>query len=98
MAQDFYHVYLQSDAWKALQARILGRCNGVCEKCGQRPAKDLHHLSYIRLGHERPEDVVYLCGFCHLLAHGQRQDYELLKQQPYGIEAMPTFNAAAASS
>jgi hypothetical protein len=31
---------------------------------------EVHHLSYERLGHEAPDDLLVLCGHCHAAAHG----------------------------
>jgi hypothetical protein len=31
---------------------------------------EVHHLSYERLGHELPDDLIVLCPACHAAAHG----------------------------
>ena len=72
-----YADYLQSDEWFQIRFRALLLARFHCEFCGQ-PANatgrgplglDVHHLSYDRLGEERPEDVIVLCRDCHSDAH-----------------------------
>lgn len=36
--------------------------------CGFLPVQ-VHHVTYVRLGRERPEDIVGLCDDCHYGAH-----------------------------
>jgi hypothetical protein len=67
----FYDAYLQSDAWRAKRARVLQLAGGVCQDCGRARATDAHHLTYARLGAERPEDLRALCPRCHARAHGR---------------------------
>ena len=31
---------------------------------------EVHHLTYERLGHEHPEDLIVLCPACHAAEHG----------------------------
>jgi hypothetical protein len=31
---------------------------------------DVHHLTYERLGHENPDDLIVLCSDCHCRVHG----------------------------
>lgn len=44
----------------------------VCERCGILPGVQLHHLTYERIGSERPEDLQLLCKACHEFIHGKR--------------------------
>jgi hypothetical protein len=64
-----YHKYLQSDEWRAVRARIMKRARGKCEKCGKRPPIQVHHKAYARLGHERDDDLIAVCGPCHQSEH-----------------------------
>lgn len=66
-----YGEYLQSDEWKATRTKIRRRARGWCERCHVRRRVDVHHLSYERLGHERPSDLIAVCGWCHQFLHGQ---------------------------
>jgi len=35
---------------------IFKRAKGVCEKCKNRPATEVHHLTYVRVFNELPSD------------------------------------------
>lgn len=61
-----YSAYMRSGGW-GLTRRRLGR--DCCEVCGKRVGLVLHHMTYVRLGSERPEDVCTLCSACHGEAH-----------------------------
>lgn len=64
-----YREYLRSDRWKATRLWALERAHYQCEMCGAR-AVNVHHLTYARLGHEHPNDLVSLCRPCHQEEHG----------------------------
>ena len=70
-----YVRYLNSAAWKAKTQEILDRADGACEECGDPPAEgdtfEVHHLTYERVFHEDPEDLIALCSPCHRRAHGR---------------------------
>lgn len=63
---------LASEHWRRLRDKVARRCGGVCEGCGDRPARHLHHLTYERLGSELLLDVAYVCVQCHELIHGRQ--------------------------
>lgn len=72
-----YKEYMRSRlwAWRANRARrdAYGYCS-VCRRppMGSRaPKRDVHHLTYERLGNELPEDLQVLCRQCHDAAHGR---------------------------
>jgi hypothetical protein len=50
----------------------MKRCKGICEACGENPAKLLHHLNYKRYGHELLTDVVGVCLECHGEFHPEK--------------------------
>jgi hypothetical protein len=56
--------------WWRLKDEVKYRCRGLCEYCLVRDGYDLHHRHYRTWGHERPEDVMLVCGLCHCLIHG----------------------------
>jgi 5-methylcytosine-specific restriction endonuclease McrA len=66
-----YAAYLQSPYWR-LHARrqALHRAGHRCQDCGFPRALEVHHLTYVRLGCERPEDLLALCAECHGNRHG----------------------------
>jgi 5-methylcytosine-specific restriction endonuclease McrA len=59
-----YDDFLKSPEWAATRAVALKRAGGRCERCGA-PAREVHHLTYERVGAERPEDLQALCAPCH---------------------------------
>lgn len=72
-----YEEYLQSDHWKAFASSIR-TSRKVCNDCGLHEMQsrrwlgqslNVHHLTYERIGKEKPEDVVVLCLRCHLNRH-----------------------------
>jgi hypothetical protein len=68
----FYLDYLDSAEWDEQRRAALARAEYRCEECG---ASDVvlhvHHLTYVRLGDEWPEDLQVLCEVCHEEAHKQ---------------------------
>jgi hypothetical protein len=73
-ADPVYLKYLGSKEWKARRQQVIVRCDGRCERCGELPAYEVHHLTYERVFHELPEDLQGLCEFCHDFVHGKRLD------------------------
>lgn len=73
-----YAAYIESPDWYTRRALwyadhlwITGaepRC-GVCEQPWRLDDGHLHHASYDRLGHERHDDLVPLCGDHHKALH-----------------------------
>jgi hypothetical protein len=66
-----YRAYLASPEWAERRGRTLMLAGGTCQRCGQRRATEAHHLTYDRLGRERDQDLLALCGPCHRMLHGQ---------------------------
>lgn len=60
-----YQRYLASREWACLKKQVRGRSGGWCERCIEREAKQVHHLTYERIGRERLEDLQHLCKPCH---------------------------------
>lgn len=67
-----YVAYIASDDWRVARLSVLKRSNGVCERCNAKKAKDVHHLTYDRLGHEVPTDLLAVCRECHDELHGHQ--------------------------
>jgi len=65
-----YSGYLQTDHWKRVRLGAMKRAWFQCEKCGSEQEIQVHHLTYDRLWHERPGDLIVLCRECHLITHG----------------------------
>jgi 5-methylcytosine-specific restriction endonuclease McrA len=68
-----YSDYLRSSHWHQLRYEVRQRCGGVCERCGRRRMTDVHHRTYVRLGHERLSDLRGLCRRCHKRVHFWRR-------------------------
>lgn len=69
-----YSEYLHSARWRAMRARKMARCGGICERCHRSWRDygflDVHHLDYRRFGAEREADLIVLCRECHNAEHG----------------------------
>jgi 5-methylcytosine-specific restriction endonuclease McrA len=66
-----YDAYLASYQWKQKRKQVLERDNYTCQGCGVRPAEQVHHLTYRRVGREMNFDLVSVCTRCHDLITGQ---------------------------
>ena len=64
-----YEAYLSSDRWRKLRLEVLERSKCKCELCEEAPATEVHHFTYIRLGHELLSDLTAVCHRCHDLLH-----------------------------
>lgn len=65
------NAYLDSPQWKARRRMVLTRAKGVCEGCLERPASQVHHLTYERVGSEMLFDLVAVCDACHASIHAK---------------------------
>jgi hypothetical protein len=57
-----YHEYIKSKTWKNIRRK---QPNKACDACRTIKGLELHHLTYKRLGHERQDDLIWLCGDHH---------------------------------
>ena len=61
-----YRDYMISPQWAAKRKAAVARAGNTCQRCGRRNCRiEIHHLTYVRLGQERPEDLVAVCTDCH---------------------------------
>ena len=67
-----YNAYLQTDAWRNKRAQALARDHGVCQGCLQRPATEVHHLTYAHLEDELLFELLSVCGDCHARIHANK--------------------------
>jgi 5-methylcytosine-specific restriction endonuclease McrA len=63
-----YTEYLFSPEWKAKRAQVMQRAGYLCERC-DRPAQQVHHLTYERVYRERLTDLQAVCASCHRRLH-----------------------------
>ena len=73
MSQATYEQYLLSPEWQCKRRVVLDLAGGRCAVCG-RPASNVHHNTYVRLGQERLQDLVVLCSVCHRRFHSIRKE------------------------
>lgn len=61
-----YVEYLKTDWWKGVREKhLVGHACAGCDK----PATELHHVTYVNLGKETSLDVLPLCSRCHTEVH-----------------------------
>ena len=71
-----YDQYMESDEWRSRRNKVLKRAGGTCEGCLERPATQVHHLNYRRLGEEMLFDLVAVCDECHAICHPPEEEDE----------------------
>jgi 5-methylcytosine-specific restriction endonuclease McrA len=57
--------YYASRAWAARRAKVFKRDNYTCQACRDRPATEVHHLSYAHFGEEPLFELTSVCEACH---------------------------------
>lgn len=67
-----YQAYLYSDKWKMKRRKVLNRAKFRCERCKERQASQVHHLTYERIFEERLSDLQAVCVSCHMRIHSIR--------------------------
>jgi hypothetical protein len=65
-----YNEYLKSPTWAERRGRVLQRAKGICEGCSDRPAVQVHHLTYKHVFEEFLFELVAVCDDCHKRLHG----------------------------
>lgn len=71
MISHSYQAYLQSPEWAARRQQKLAETGYRCQGCSDDERLEVHHLTYDRVGHERPQDLMVLCHLCHAREHGR---------------------------
>lgn len=67
-----YQFHLNSQRWKLFRDKVLKSRGRRCEQCrATQGTMHVHHLTYVRLGHEKMKDVKILCVPCHEAVHGR---------------------------
>jgi hypothetical protein len=67
-----YNAHLLSPEWRRLRVKVMERCGGICEGCGEHPVAHVHHLSYEHMGNEFLFELVGVCLACHARLHPER--------------------------
>lgn len=66
MIGEGYKKYLRSPAWRRKREQAFNYYGKKCYACGTRRGPlQIHHLTYVRLGHELMRDLRPLCRPCH---------------------------------
>jgi 5-methylcytosine-specific restriction endonuclease McrA len=63
-----YYCYINSSHWEIVRKRKLKSIHppNTCERCGvETRFLEVHHLTYVRLGEEKLDDLMVLCMDCH---------------------------------
>lgn len=60
-----YKAYMSSPQWDVKRVEAIKKDGNRCRTCGRIGKLEVHHISYIRMGQERPEDLMTLCPKCH---------------------------------
>lgn len=66
---DKYREYTKSKEWQARRELVKMRDGGRCRMCGSKPAYNVHHLTYERVGKEKLGDLLLVCDACHKDEH-----------------------------
>jgi hypothetical protein len=67
-----YPLYLETPEWRLRATQIKTSSGLRCAACGGDTRLQVHHLTYVRRGYERPSDLLTLCRVCHKLVHRKR--------------------------
>ena len=57
-----YQWYSGTDFWLAKRNEAMARAKGVCQRCGERRATEVHHLTYERVFNEMAADLLPVCS------------------------------------
>ena len=83
-----YQAYLCSEEWWALRRRVMERAKDTCERCKQKAADNVHHLTYIRKYQEELCDLLAVCTSCHDRIHAIRKEQvEEFKSETRGMDS-----------
>lgn len=83
-----YQQYIRSSLWRRNPARLeeLERSLHRCRLCNRAPPEvvlTVHHRTYERFGHERPEDLTTLCTECHFAVTDRERSWRYAKSPVY---------------
>ena len=68
-----YFEYIQSREWKRKAKAAKARADHRCQVCNSSDRLEVHHRTYINLGHENRNDLTVLCHDCHdLFSRGRK--------------------------
>lgn len=91
-----YVAYINSEAWQDRRSEFLSTSRAkACCIClaPYRKGFHVHHVTYERLGCERPKDLRLVCPSCHDLVHAVH-DEEVAKYLAGGRRKFPTLKSS----
>jgi hypothetical protein len=68
-----YKAYMESNEWKAFANRVREFWGNRCAVCYRAGPLEVHHRTYVRLGHELPTDCIAVCKRCHARCDDRRR-------------------------
>ena len=77
-----YVDYLKTKHWRKLRKQVLKRDERRCTICGSYEDLNVHHYTYERLGHEKLDDLVTLCRWCHAEEHLDENYADVITLRP----------------
>lgn len=90
MVTNAYKNYLRSPAWQAKRQAVFNHYGKRCFACKTyRGPIQVHHLTYVRLGHEHITDLRPLCQKCH--REVTRLHWKMGKRKVSGQVVFATF-------
>lgn len=86
-----YKSYIESNEWLNKSSNYL-KNHEYCEVCRKWKAKQVHHLSYNRIGEEKESDLQALCERCHIAIHNMPPNIPDPEQLKKALKIMKYFN------
>lgn len=75
-----YTAYLKSPEWAEKREQAFAYYGHKCMRCGTNKRLQVHHLNYLRLGHELMSDLGIYCYWCHRLEDQVRKQKQTSKR------------------
>lgn len=63
--------YMRTAKWRAIRDKVVKREGGLCQGCLEKPATQVHHLTYDHLGAEFCWELRACCDDCHSRWHAE---------------------------
>lgn len=83
-----HETHLRSARWTRSRLQIITRDHDRCQTCQGR-GRDVHHIHYRTMGHEKGDELVLLCRTCHQKEH---QQFRLSQREDHWREVILSRN------
>jgi hypothetical protein len=67
-----YSEYLKSEEWKSQRRLVMNRDGDLCQACLEKPAEEIHHLTYDHIFDEFLFELIAVCRPCHERLHKKK--------------------------